>query len=338
MATVANNSLGLVEIAKRTNNNQVLTVHEALSRVDDFLEDMILTKANQVSAYVHTRRTSQPSGSWRKIGTGANTESSHTKQIVENIGTLESWSETDELTIKKMLGDRQAFLNTEFISFVEGMGQTISTAFVTSDTQVNPEQFDGMQIRLNSLGTQVKGAGGSGGDTTSVYGIHWGPQAVTAIYEPDLANPAGNVPVAMDNKGLQTVEDGSSTTPTRRDVFQAKFQASMGLAIHDDRDIFRLTNIENDTAGANIVEPDLLIQLMRQGRKGGQSVPGGEAAPQWILYMHQSVLIQLDILAMDKSNVLYSPDGMLWGAPVTSFRGAPLRQLDAIGTAETAVA
>jgi len=337
MATVVNNILGLVEIAKRTNNNEVLTVHEVLSRVDEFLADMVLVPANQVSAHVHNRRTSQPSGTWRKIGTGANTETSHTKQIVENIGTLESWAEIDELTIKKMLGDRQAFLNTEFVSFIEGLGQTITSAFVTSDTQVNPEQFDGMQIRLNSLGTYVKGAGGSGGDTTSIYGVHWGPNAVCALFEPDLANPAGSAPVQIDNKGLQTVEDGSSTTPTRRDVFQAKFQASMGLAVHDDRDIFRLTNIEDDSAGANIVEPDLLVELMRQGRKGGQAVPGGEAAPEWILYAHRIVLTQLDILAMDKSNVLYNP-ATLWGEPVTAFRGAPLRQLDAIGITETVVA
>ena len=337
MATVVNNILGLVEIAKRTNNNEVLTVHEVLSRVDEFLADMVLVPANQVSAHVHNRRTSQPSGTWRKIGTGANTETSHTKQIVENIGTLESWAEIDELTIKKMLGDRQAFLNTEFVSFIEGLGQTITSAFVTSDTQVNPEQFDGMQIRLNTLGTYVKGAGGSGGDTTSIYGVHWGPNAVCALFEPDLANPAGSAPVQIDNKGLQTVEDGSSTTPTRRDVFQAKFQASMGLAVHDDRDIFRLTNIEDDSAGANIVEPDLLVELMRQGRKGGQAVPGGEAAPEWILYAHRIVLTQLDILAMDKSNVLYNP-ATLWGEPVTAFRGAPLRQLDAIGITETVVA
>lgn len=331
MATVQMNQLGVVEIAKRTNNGQVLKISEVLSRVDEILMDIPWVPCNQVSAYVHTRRTSLPSGTWRKIGTGANAETSHTKQIVENVGTVESWAEVDELTVLKMLGDKQAFLNSEFTGFIEGLGQTMTTALVSADTQTNPEQFDGLQIRLNALGTYVKGCGGSGGDTTSIYGIQWGEGMVHGIYEPGIAMPGVNSPVGVDYKGKATVEDGSSTTPTRRDVYQAKFQASAGLAVWDDRNIFRLTNIEDDPSGANIIEPDLLVQLMRQGKKRT-----GDGFPQWFLYAHQITLVQLDILAMDKGNVLYQT-GMLWGEPVTTFRGAPLRQLDAIGITETAV-
>jgi hypothetical protein len=330
MATLQQNGLSIVEIAKRSNNGQVLSISEVLSRVDDLWQDIPWVPCNQISAFVHNRRLSIPSGTWRIIGTGANTEVSHTKQVVDNVGTLESWAEIDELSIKKMLGEQQAMLNTEFKGFIEGLGQTASTAFISSDTQTDPEKFDGLQIRLNALGTYVKGCGGSGSDTTSIYGVHWGPEAVHGIYEPGIAMPSVDAPVGVDFKGLATVEDGSSTTPTRRDVFQAKFQMSMGLAVWDSRDLFRLTNVEDDPSGANIVEPDLLVQLMRQGRKAT-----GEF-PQWILYAHSITLTQLDILAMDKANVLYSV-GQLWGEPVTMFRGAAMRQLDAIGITETVV-
>ena len=332
MATIQNNSLGIIEIAKRTNNGQVLKISEALSRVDELLMDIPFVACNQVSSFVHSRRTTLPGGTWRKIGTGAATETSHTKQIVESVGTLESWAEVDELTIAKMLGDKQAFLNSEFMAFLEGLGQEISTTFITGDTQSAPEEFDGLQVRLNALGTYVKGCGGSGSDTTSIYGVQWGPGSVHGIYEPGIAMPGVDSPVGVDYKGKATVEDGSSTTPTRRDVYQAKFQASMGLCVYDDRNIFRLTNIEDDPSGANIVEPDLLVQLMRQGKK-----MAGPGFPQWMLYAHSITLTQLDILAMDKSNVLYNI-GQLWGEPVTMFRGAPLRQLDAIGITETVVA
>lgn len=332
MATVQNNALGIVEIAKRTNNGVVQTISECMSRVDEVLMDLPFVPCNQVSAFVHTRRTSIPSGTWRIAGTGAGTETSHTRQITESVGTIESWAEVDELVVKKMLGDKQAFLETEYRAFIEGLGQTITTALVSGDTQTNPEQFDGLLIRLNTLGTYVKGCGGSGSDTTSIYGIQWGAGMAHAIYEPGIAMPGVNAPVGMDNKGVQTVEDGSSTTPTRRDVYQAKFQASVGLAIWDDRNVFRLTNIEDDVSGANIVEPDLLVQLMRQGKK-----VAGTGFPQWTLYAHQITLTQLDVLAMDKGNALYSI-GSLWGEPTTDFRGAPMRQLDAIGITETVVA
>lgn len=340
MATVQNNTLGLVEIAKRTNNGQVLTISEVLSRVDEILMDMPWVPCNQVGAYVHSRRTVLPSGTWRKIGTGASAETSHTKQIVESVGVLESWAEVDEITLGALLADKAAFLNTEFQAFIEGLGQTITAALVTGDTQTDPEKFDGLQVRLNALGTYVKGCGGSGSDTTSIYGVQWGAGRCHGIYMPGIAMPGVNSPVGIDYKGKATVEDGSSTTPTRRDVYQAKFQASVGLANWDDRNIFRLTNIEDDPSGANIVEPDLLVQLMRQGKKGqgmgGEPSFGVTSYPEWMLYAHSITLTQLDILAMDKSNVLYTV-GDLWGEPVDMFRKAPIRQLDAIGITETVV-
>lgn len=328
MSTIQNNALGIVEIAKRTNNGQVLTISEVLSRTDEVLQDMVWQPCNQVSAYVHTRRMSLPGGTWRKIGTGAATETSHTKQIVENVGTLESWAEVDELTVKKMLGDKQAFLNSEFTAFVQGLGQEITTTLVSGDTQSAPEEFDGLLIRTNALGTYVKGCGGSGGDTTSVYFVQWGPNMVHGIYEPGIAMPGVASPVGIDNKGLATVEDGSSTTPTRRDVYQAKFQASMGLCVWDDRCLCRLTNIEDDPSGANVFEPDLAVQLLNSMMNRGKGA---------YMYAHQITLTQMDILAMDKGNVLYSIN-QLWGEPVTYFRtNIPVRQLDAIGITETVV-
>jgi len=341
MATVQSNTLGIAEIGKRTVNGVVQAISEVVSRVDEILMDIPMIPCNVVGGFTHSRRLSNPSGTWRIIGTGAATETSHAKQVTDNIGVLESWAEVDEIALGILLGDKAAFLNTEFVGFVEGLGQTITTALIAADTQTNPEQFDGLQIRLNALGTYVKGCGGSGSDTTSIYGIQWGPGRVHGIYTPGIAQPGVNSPVGMDYKGKQTVEDGSSTSATRRDVYQAKFQANLGLCVWDDRNHFRLTNIEDDPSGANIVEPDLLVQLMRQGKKGqgtgGNQSFGITTYPQWMLYAHSITLTQLDILAMDKSNVLYTI-GELWGEPVDMFRRAPIRQLDAIGITETVVA
>lgn len=326
MATIQNTNLGLVEIAKRTNNGNVLVVSEVLSRVDEIFMDMQWVPCNQVGAHVHTRRLSLPAGTWRKIGTGATIEASHTKQIVENCGIIESWAEVDEITVASLLGDRQAFLNTEFSAFIMGLGKSLTEALVSADTQQDPEQFDGLLYRTNSLGTYVKGCGGSGSDTTSVYFIQWGPDAVHGIYMPDIARPTESAPVRFENKGKVASYDGG--TSTLRDVFQAKFQATCGLAVHDDRNLCRLTNIEDDPSGANVFEPDLAVQLLNSMMNRGRGA---------YMYAHQITLTQLDILAMDKGNVLYSV-GSLWGEPVTMFRtNIPVRQLDAIGITETVV-
>ena len=186
MATTQMNDLGVVEIAKRTNNGNVLTVSEVLSRYDEWLQDAQWVPCNNIGSHVHTRRITLPAGTWRKMNYGAAVEVSHTNQVVENVGRLEAWSQIDEMVVQSLLGDRQKFISTEELSFVMGLGQTLSTAFVDSDTSTDPEKFDGLRQRTNALGTYVVSCGGSGGDTTSAFFVQWGPDRCHMIYQPDV--------------------------------------------------------------------------------------------------------------------------------------------------------
>ena len=327
MATVQNNRLGIVETAKRTNNANVLTVSEVLSRSDEWLQDAVWLPCNQIATHVHPRRLTLPSGTWRKLNYGATIEVSHVNQIVENVGRLESWAQIDEGVIQTLLGDKQKFMSTEELAFVMGLGQTLSTAFVAGDTIVNPEQFDGMQIRTNALGTYVKGCGGSGGDTTSAYFIQWGENLAHMIFIPDMGRPSEGSPVKVDARPLETIIDAVGGLFSG---YRTKFVVSAGLAIHDDRCLCRLTNIEDDVSGANIFEPDYAVELLNKMMNRGRS--------DTFMYCHQKVLSQLDVMAIDKINVLYTL-GDMWGEPVTYFnRKVPVRQLDAIGITETVVA
>src|SRR5512147_1360707 len=104
MAATSVNRLGIVEIAKRTNNGAVLQVSEVLSRFDDVISDMVWEPANQLASHVHTRRLALPTGTWRKMNIGATPEMSQTKQIVENVGRLESCAQIDEGVINTLLG------------------------------------------------------------------------------------------------------------------------------------------------------------------------------------------------------------------------------------------
>jgi len=257
---------------------------------------------------------------------GVAVEVSHTKQVVENVGRLEAWSQIDEMVVQSLLGDKQKFLSTEELAFVMGLGKTLSTAFVDSDTAAYPEKFDGLRARLNALGTYCVGCGGSGGDTTSVFFIQWGPDRVHMIYQPDVGGGTEGAPVKVNPKGLETIIDVAGYPFSG---YRTQFVVTAGMAQHDDRCYTRLTNIEDDVSGANLFEPDLAIGLLNSMFERGKGA---------YMYCHQTVLSQLDVMAMDKVNVLYTSDN-LWGEPVTYFnRRVPVRQLDAIGVTETAVA
>jgi hypothetical protein len=325
MATLQANDLGIVEIAKRTNNGDVLTVAEVLSRVDEWLMDAVWVPCNQLGGHVHTRRVTLPSGTWRNMNYGATIESSHTRQITENVGKLESWSQVDEMTIESLLGDQQAFMSTEDTAFIQGLGQTLSTTFITADVTTDPEKFDGLNIRLNATGTYVISCGGSGSDLTSVYFVQWGPDAAHMIYLPSLGVPSENSPVKVTDHGLETIVDAAGGLYRG---YRTQFAISAGFAHHDDRNLCRLANIEDDAAGANIFEPDYAIQLLNRMLNRGKGA---------FMYAHEIVLTQLDVFAMDKVNVMYTV-GNLWGEPTTFFRGnVPVRQLDAITITQSAV-
>jgi hypothetical protein len=145
------------------------------------------------------------------------------------------------------------------------------------------------------------------------------------IYLPD-AGPAGNTPVKVEDHGLETAIDSASGLFS---AYRSKFVLTAGFAVHDDRCMTRLANIEVTPSGVNIFEPDYAIALLN-----GMLMRGDGA----YMYVHTSVLTQMDIMAMDKLNVLYTLAD-LWGEPVTYFnRKVPVRQLDAIGIAEVVVA
>jgi hypothetical protein len=208
-----------------------------------------------------------------------------------------------------------------------GLGQELSATFVTGDTTLAPEEFDGMNIRTGTLGTYIKSAGGSGSDLTSVYFIQWGPDRVHMIYQGAVGAGSANSPIKTFDAGLQVVEGGSSTALYR--AYRTQFVITAGLAVHDDRCLTRLANIEDDVSGANLFEPDYAIELLNSMLGRGKGA---------YMYCHQKVLSQLDVMAMDKVNVMYTINN-LWGEPVTYFRGnVPVRQLDAIGIAQSAVA
>jgi hypothetical protein len=323
MAT-AMNDLGIVEIAKRTHFGNVLKVSEVLSRTDEWLQDAVWVACNNIGSHVHTRRLSQPAGSWRKMNYGTAIEVSHTKQITENCGRLEAWSQIDEMVVQSLLGDRQKFISTEELSFVQGLGQTLSTAFIAANTATDPEQFDGLRYRLNSLGTYVKGCGGDASDTTSVFFIQWGEDRVHMIFQPDVGGASEGAPVKIVPKGLETIQD---TAGYPFSGYRTQFVVTAGIANHDDRCLTRLANIEDDVSGANIFEPDLAVEVLNSMLERGRGA---------YMYCHQKVLSQLDVMAMDKVNVLYTIQN-LWGEPVSYFRYAPVRQLDAITITETVI-
>jgi len=333
--------LTLLELAKRTNLGALLTIVEVLDEDNEWMADAPWIEANQTMFHITTRRTSVPTGKWRKINEGVTPSSSATKQLTEGIGILEDYSRVDKL-LAELSGNVEAFRSGEDKAFLSGMGQTLSdTMFlgtsttgavasaVYGDTAGNPERFNGLPARLDHKDLDmVYDAGATGTtDCTSIYICQWGKEMMHMTY------PKGSptMGVIHENLGEQTIDlTTTAGTPKLMQALVSHFKLHAGLVLRDDRCIRRIASIRSvhsstcSFSSTGNVHHKLIEALNALPYRGKNAV----------IYCNKEIKTQMDIFSVDKTNVNYTAQD--WsGVSTTMFRGVPVRRVDAIGNKET---
>lgn len=324
MATIGNSYATLADMASRFLNGALVPIAEVLTKDNAILDDIPFTEANGIYNHRVLRRTSKPSGSYRKLNEGVATEKSTTAPDYEAIASLEAWSEVDAALVDESPNPVQ-FRQSEDSAFVEGLRDTFATTLVYGNTATTPEKMDGLSQRITTLSStsangvaNVIGASGTGSDTTSIWVVQWGPRMTYMVYP--KGSQAG---LGMEDMGKIRVTDGSGNPYT---AYSTHFMWKSGLVVEDDRCIQRIANIE--TAGSsNIFDEDDLITALNRLPFQGRGAR---------IYCNRTIKTQIDINAKDKSNVNYT-SADVFGSSVMSFRGVPIRQVDAILDTETAI-
>jgi hypothetical protein len=322
MTTVALNSqFTLVELAKRTNNKDVLEMANPLAERNEILQDAYWVEANQKASHVGTKVIKLASGTWRRANQGAAAGNNVTKQHTEGIGRLELFSDIDEAILDISGSKKAAIRSGEDKLTLEGLGQDLSEAIYNGSLSDDPEKFDGLVTRYNVLAdANVYDAGGSGSDTTSLFIIEWGPMSCHMIY------PEGTpVGLSFEDKGKVRIVP---TAGTAYYAYETQFVAHAGLYVHDDRCVQRIANIETSGSDNTLDDDQILEALNNMPTVGGNG--------NTMIYVNRTLKTQLDILAKDKSNVNYTSDNA-FGIPVTRFRGIPVRLWESILNTETAI-
>jgi hypothetical protein len=312
----------LAELAKRTNDKDVLEIANTLATNRDMLEDAYWVEGNQVASHIGSKVTSLPSGTYRRGNQGVGVEAATTKQVTEGIGRLEAISDIDEAIIDIYPpGRREEIRRGEDKLFIEGLGQTICETMIYGNISTDPEKIDGLATRYDALSdANVLGAGGTGDDTTSLWIIEWGQNKVHMFY------PAGSkVGISFEDKGKVRTNPTASTIMY---AYETQFVSHHGMFIHDDRCVQRIANIETSGSTNTLDDNQIIEALNLMPMVGG----GGST----MIYVNRVLKTQLDILAKDKTNVNYTADNA-FGAPVTRFRGVPVRLEESINNTETAI-
>ena len=348
MATlpIQSGAVSLLDIAKSLDpNGSVAAVAELLSQSNEILDDLTWVEGNLPTGHQGAIRTGLPAPVWRKLYQGVPPAKSQRATITDTCGILENRSEID-LDVATLNGNSQAFRLTEAQAFLEGMNQGFADALIYGDATSNPEQFNGLAVRYNTINTatsevakNVISAGGSG-NCTSVWLVVSGQNTVHGIY------PKGS------QAGLQTQDLGEFDA---LDASMGRFRAvgdlykwKCGLHVKDWRYVVRIANIsisdllagtgtQANTAATWL--PKLMVKAMARIPQVGMGRPA--------FYASRTVKEMLAVSALDKSNNALSIQDALsqYGKPEPGFvrsggvavLGIPVRTVDRILETETAL-
>jgi hypothetical protein len=321
MATIGVNTLTLAEWAKRLDpNGKVDKIIELMSQTNEVLQDMMYVEGNLPTGHRTTVRTDLPSVAWRKLNYGVQPSKSKTKQVDDQCGMLEAYSEVDK-KLCELNGNKSSFRLSEDRPFLESMNQEFAKTFFYGDTDVSPEKFLGLGPRYPYKDSpNVIDFGDSGDHCTSIWLAVWGDNTVHGAFP--KGSKAG---FSQQDLGEVTLEDADGGL---YQGYRTHFKWEAGLVVRDWRYVVRICNIDTTDFTS-----DELIKAMITAMHKVPSLKMGR--PCW--YMNKTIMTALDIEAAYKTNVYFTVSEDPGGEMVTRFRKIPIRQVDAILDTETAL-
>ena len=215
---------------------------------------------------------------------------------------------------------------------IEAFGQAAETMCWYGNMGTDDGAFNGFATRFNSTTRRpnsdsdwpynVISEGGSGGDTTSIFVIQFGPGKVYGIYPK-------NLPGGLEIEDLGKVTDMKTVTDVKyMQVLMTHFSWFLGLVVEDERCVQRYGNIEV-SGTTNTFDEDVLIEIL-------DNLPDGGDSSSTFIFTSRKIKTWLNIRAKDKDNVTYGPEEAWGGRRVTRFQGIPVLLAHKLSEAETA--
>ncbi len=321
MATKLLNTLSIKELTARMDpKGNAAKIAEVLQQKNAILDDIPWVEANESFSNRTVRRSAEPTGSFRKLNLGISPSASKTTPIVDVVGLLEDYSNVD-VRLAAAAPSPEIFRSQEDMSFVGGMGKTIAGKLISGNANTTPEEFTGLNARMDAIATNVIDAGGSGSDTTSIYVVTWDLDYVHGIFGRGMQGG-----LKQEDLGKQLIVDSNGLQNT---WWVTHFMWEAGLVIRNERGIGRIANIESSkTATTNAFNEDDLIDLMVEM----------DLLPSTRIYMNRNLFAQSWKRLKDKNNVYFTRnDGLDAGGLPLSFNGIPMRLVEQITNTQTAI-
>lgn len=331
MAVIGNSFIDLIDIYKLQDGmGNFVPVIEILNEMNPILDDAIAVECNKGSTHLHTVRSGLPDITWGRLYQGIPNSKGRTSQVEDTTGFVEGLSTIDQRLLK-LSSNEGAVRLSEAMGYLEAMNQEVAEKIFYGNTASDPEEFMGLAPRFNDMsaanGNQIIDAGGTGADNTSIWFVTWGDQQCHLLYPKGTA--AG---VMREDMGEQRVLDSNNNAYY---AMEELFTWHVGLAVKDWRYVSRVANIDISDARAGSVQ---LYDFMRQAyyQLWNRRVAKGNIA----IYCNRDVMEVLDALATNagaSDSFIRLKPMEIQGEEVMTYRGIPIREVDAITNTEARV-
>lgn len=336
-------ALTLLDAAmKADSTGKTADIVNMLAATNEILDDALWIEANSKTAHKTTILTGLPEATWTRLYRGPQPTKSTRVGITDTCGRLEVENMV-ERELLKLADNPGEYRIQEAFASMEAMSQKMASHLFYGSEAETPESFNGLAIRYNDLsapsGSNVVDAGGTGTDNTSIWLVTWGIQSVHMIYPQNTM--AGIEHIPLEDQRVSDGHGGTYLAAVDRFVWRP------GLSVRDWRRVVRIANIDVSDLGtgsaADLINlmVDAVYKLPTTGGRATGTTKTDDPTIQGLMgkpvfYANNTVLAALDKQARSANNV-YLTVREVDGAPMTSFRGIPIRRCDAILDTEARV-
>lgn len=331
MATIGNKVMTLADHAKTFGvGSKEAMIVEMLSQKNAILEDMPFREGNLTTGHRTTIRTGLPDVYWRNFNQGIPASKSSKATVDEKCAMMEAFSECD-IRLAKLDGNEKAYRLSEAKAFLHAMSNEHAQTMFYGNSATAPAEFTGLAARFSSStaenGRNIIKAGGTGSDNSSIWMMCLGEESIHGIFPKGTKAGIDHQDLGAETREFQ---DGAGTNIMR--VYRDQFTLDTGLVVKDWRYVARICNI--DVSDLNTGSAADLVNLMIKAYHRIEDINYGKA----VIYMNRSIKQYLDIQRTEGVRNMGLDYDLVDGKPVVSFRGIPIKTVDAILDTEAVVA
>lgn len=342
MAVLDNNFPTIADVGKLMDGDgKVNRVIEILTSTDSILDDIPWMPSSKMDSHVTTLRAGLPSPS--KVGDYdfVKPTKGTTVQMPEQMGRLESWCEIDERLVQRAGEVGQELIVRENTAHMLGLKDELANELFKGNTASDPNGIDGFATRFSAKTGQpysdnVIDNAESASPLSSIWLVGWGPMTVSGVYPKNT--PSG---LQVDSYGIETVEGthdngaNAASAPGRMRAHRTRYSWNYGLSIMDWRYLVRIANVDQSptlsTANAQSLMDNLFMATERLGPMG----TGGGVRAAWYASRRTITRIRQSMSRLVSGSTLQMED--VGGKKVETFLGFPLRRVDKLAIAESAI-